>query len=356
MVKKILLLFSLVFLLVECTQQQDSEKPFNIILVIGDGAGLTQISAGMYANGNSLAVEEFEFVGLSKTHAADALVTDSAASGTAMACGVKTNNGAIGVTPEGIAQKSILEVCQEKGYATALLATSSIVHATPASFYAKVPSRRQYEDIALQLREHSVDIFVGGGKKYFVQREDERNLMDEMGDYAFVHDLNAFEKTNQQKIAFLTYDEEPPKLTDNRVPALEHVVSLSLQKLAARNQPFFMMIEGSQIDWGGHANDLDYVISEYQEFNRTLEKVLAFAKKEGNTLVVVTADHETGGLAILDGNLKENVVKGGFTTKSHSATMVPVFSFGPHAKHFKGIYENTAIFDKMAALVEKQNL
>jgi len=110
---------------------------------------------------------------------------------------------------------------------------------------------------------------------------------------------------------------------------------------------FFLLVEGSQIDWGGHANEMDYMVSEFKEFDKTIEKVLDFAKKDGNTLVIVTADHETGGLTLKGGNLEKATVKGDFSTEGHSAAMVPVFSYGPFSKLFAGIYENTAIFEKM---------
>ncbi len=339
------LFFSIFLLVVHSLLGQD--KTPNIILMIGDGMGLSQISAGMYASDNSTALEGFEYVGLSKTHALNQLITDSAASGTAMACGVKTLNGVIGIDGRNNKHSSILELYKEKGYATGLLATSSIAHATPASFYAKVPSRRQYEDIALQLSEHNVDLFVGGGKDFFLEREDKRNLIDEMSQYAFVNNLKEFKESSADKIGFLTYGKEPPKKMEGRVPALEELVEISLQKMKAKETPFFMMIEGSQIDWGGHANETDYIISEFQEFNLTIQKVLDYAKADGNTLVIVTADHETGGFAITGGDLKRSKVKGSFNTKGHSASMVPVFSYGPNSELFAGIYENTAIFDKM---------
>jgi len=113
------------------------------------------------------------------------------------------------------------------------------------------------------------------------------------------------------------------------------------------------MIEGSQIDWGGHSNDMDYVLSEFKEFNTAIQRVLDYAKSDGNTLVIVTADHETGGLTLSGGNIKRGIVNGTFSSKGHSATMVPVFSYGPKAELFKGIYENTAIFDKMLKAVSK---
>ena len=339
-------LLALCFLYVSFSGFSQQNSP-NIILMRGDGMGLTQISTGMYANGNQTALEECSYIGLSKTAAANKLVTDSAASGTAMACGIKTYNGVLGIDIKNKRHQSILEICKEKGYTTALLATSSIVHATPASFYAKVPSRREYETIALQLSQHQVDYFIGGGKKFFNNRKDNRNLINEMKNYTFVKTIREFEASNAQKIGFLTYDEEPPSLIEGRVPSLNELTALTLQKLNATDQPFFMMIEGSQIDWGGHAKNLDYVVSEFKEFDTAIRTVLEFAKEDGNTLVIITADHETGGLALTNGNLEKGKVKGYFNTFGHSATMVPVFSFGIQSELFTGIYENTEIFQKM---------
>ena len=345
-----LLSLFIVFLCTFGVAQQDSP---NIILMIGDGMGLTQISAGMYANNNSTALEGFEYIGLSKTHAYDQFITDSAASGTAMATGVKTYNGVLGIDSKNVLHKSILEICQEKGYKTALIATSSIAHATPASFYAKIDSRRKYEEIALQLSQQDVDLFIGGGKMFFNKRDDKRDLLEEMTQYEFVKDLDQLRESKSEKIGYLTYKEEPPKKIDGRKPALEDITSSSLEKMESFGKPFFMMIEGSQIDWGGHANEMDYVLSEFEEFNTTIHRVLEFAKANGNTLVIVTADHETGGLTLSGGSVQRGISKGTFSTKGHSATMVPVFSYGPRAELFKGIYENTAIFDKMLESVSK---
>ncbi|MDG1023764.1 MAG: alkaline phosphatase [Flavobacteriaceae bacterium] len=344
---------SLLVIILSCQLGFTQEKTPNIILMIGDGMGLTQISSGMYANNNSTALEGFEFIGLSKTYASNQLITDSAASGTAMATGVKTYNGAIGIDPQKRPQKSILQYCQEKGYSTALLATSSIVHATPASFYAHVKSRNQYEDIALQLSEDRVDLFIGGGRKHFNKRKDKRDLIQEMTSYEFVNSLKQLKSSDAQKIGYLTYSDEPPKKLEGRKPALEDMAVASIEKMESLGKPFFMMIEGSQIDWGGHANEMQYVLTEFKEFNTTIARVLEYAKADGNTLVIVTADHETGGLALTGGNLKKSLARGSFNTEGHTATMVPVFSYGPTAKAFSGIYENTAIFNKMLETLTK---
>ena len=326
------------------------ENPPNIILMIGDGMGLTQITTGMYANGNKTSLEEFDYIGLSKTHSLDALVTDSAASGTAMASGIKTLNRTVGIDENNNKQKSILEICKEKNYNVGLVVTSEIVHATPACFYANVPSRYDYEDIALQLSEHNVDLFVGGGKKFFNKRKDKRNLLDEMTSYTFVDDFEGFKDSSSKKIGFLTYPGEPPAKNLGREPSLDMLTEVSLRKLS-KDKSFFIMIEGSQIDWGGHDNSLKYILSEFKEFDLAIAKALEFAKADGNTLVIVTADHETGGMALSGGNVKRSRVKADFTSGSHSGSMVPVFSYGPYSELFKGIYENTAIFDKMLSAV-----
>ena len=313
--------------------------------MIGDGMGLTQISSGMYANDNSTALEQFDYIGLSKTASFDKLITDSAASGTAMATGIKTNNKVLGISPDNIHQKSILEICKEKGYKTALIATSSIVHATPASFYAKENSRYNYENIALQLRNHNIDIFIGGGSKYFTTRKDKRNLINEMFEYKFIKSLDELEKSISTKVGYFTYFDEPPSILNGRPANLDLITRTVLNKLSLNKSPFIVVIEGSQIDWGGHDNDSKMVLSEFIDFDSAVKEALEFAKNDGNTLVVVTADHETGGMSLNGGEINNVNIK--FNTKSHTGTMVPVFSFGPSSETFSGIYENTQIFYKL---------
>ena len=334
-------------LLVIAQAQQTADNPLNIILLIGDGMGLSQISAGMYANNNQTVLEDFPVIGLSKTHAVKSLVTDSAASGTAMACGEKTYNGVIGISSRNQKLESVLEICEENGYNTGLIANSSIVHATPASFYANIDSRKKYEEIALQLSESNVNYFIGGGKKYFNKREDNRNLIKEMDKVDVVKNFNAYKKSDVDRIGFFTYNDEPPSIIDGRAPLLPEYLKATLDKLDNRKEPFFLMVEGSQIDWGGHANDIEYITSEFIEFNEAIGVALNFAKNNSNTLVIVTADHETGGLAITMGKTKGYEIVASFNTGGHSATMVPVFSFGKFSELFGGIYDNTQIFHKM---------
>ena len=332
--------------------KKENKKSTNIILMIADGAGLSQITAAIYKNGNKSNLENFEVVGLQKTHSANSLITDSAASGTAMACGTKTLNGAIGVDTKNRSYESILKICEKKGYNSGMIVTSSIVHATPASFYANVPSRAKYQEIAYQLSKSEVDFFIGGGEKHFIKRNDNKNLVNEMKDWEFVSNLDQFNSSTSQKVGYFISYEEPPSLIEGRKPLLDIGLNSILKKLNSRDEPFFLLVEGSQVDWGGHDNDFEFVTSEYIEFDRAIGVALKFVDENPNTLLVVTADHETGGLGITSGNIRKFNPRARFSTKGHTATMVPVFSKGVGSSEFSGIYDNTEIFYKMMLQVK----
>ena len=324
-----------------------NKVPTNIILMIADGAGLSQITASMYKNENKSNLENFKVIGLQKTHSENSLITDSAASGTAMACGIKTVNGAIGVDSKNRSYQSILKICEKKGYNSGMIVTSSIVHATPACFYANVISRANYQEIAHQLSESQVDFFIGGGEKHFIKRNDKKNLITEMKDWEFVNGLDQFDSSTSTKVGYFISYGEPPSLIEGRKPRLDIGLNSMLKKLNSLNEPFFLLVEGSQVDWGGHDNDLEYITSEYIEFDRAIGVALKFVNENPNTLVVVTADHETGGLGITSKYVEKLNSKVKFSTKGHTASMVPVFSIGVGSKEFSGIYDNTEIFNKM---------
>ena len=319
----------------------------NIILIIGDGMGVPQITAGMYKLKNQTALENFPIIGLSKTHSSNALVTDSAAAGTAIACGEKTANGTVGISMRNQKLTSILELSKQKGYKTGIIATSTIVHATPAAFYANVLSRNQYEDIALQLSDSDVDYFIGGGRKFFLNRKDKRNLLKEMTSYDIVNSIKKFDESKSDKIAYLTSSEDPYPIRNGRIPNLSDAVEKMLPKLSNNDNPYFLLIEASQIDWGGHKNDIDYVLTEFIDMDKAINKVIEFTKNDKNTIVIVTGDHETGGLAITSGRRRNFQIKTEFSTIGHSAVMIPVFAKGAHSEIFSGIYDNTEIFKKM---------
>lgn len=328
--------------------------PKNIILMIGDGMGITQLTAGMYLNGNKLNLEEFKYIGLQKSYSSNNLVTDSGASATALACGKKTYNGAIGVDKKGKPSQSILEEASQNGLSTGLVVTSSITHATPACFYAHQKKREMVEEIAADLvKAADLDFFVGGGKKYFDQRKDQQNLVEQLKKNGFA--ISTFADNDFKKIAaidigkkfgYFSEDGEPLPFSQGRdylVPASRS----ALEYLSKRDgKGFFLVVEGSQIDWGGAANDSKYITSEMIDFDNAIGAVLDFAKKDGQTLVIVTADHETGGYAINPTSSMDTIVAA-FTTKYPTALLLPVFAWGPGEELFGGVYENTAIYDKM---------
>jgi len=296
-----------------------------------------------------LAIEKFKHIGFHKTYSASDYITDSGAGGTALATGTKTKNKSIAVDTLGNTLETILEIAEKKQLATGLVATSGITHATPASFIAHEVSRNDYENIARDFLDVDIDIFIGGGKKHFAQRKDSLNLLDSLRarNYVVIDGVENLETNKLSKFAVFTADGHNPKILDGRGDMLPVSTEKAIQVLSKSEKGFFLMVEGSQIDWGGHDNDIDYVITELVDFDKAIAKALEFAEKDGETLVVVTADHETGGLTLTEGDLKTKAITAEFSTGDHSAVMVPVFAYGPGAEKFMGIYQNTDVFQKM---------
>ncbi len=321
--------------------------------MIGDGMGLSQVSAAIYSNNNRLSLEKFPVIGFHKSYSSNNLVTDSAAGATAFSCGIKTYNNAIGVNADTLPCLTILEEAEARNLATGLVATSTIVHATPAAFIAHQSYRENYEAIALDFMNTEIDLFIGGGKKFFDRRNmDDRNLIAEMRrkDY-WVYDylqadISQVRAKSNANLVYFTADNHPLAVSSGR-SYLPYASKLGVNFLRQKNENgFFLMIEGSQIDVMGHANEGKLLISELLDFDRAISEVLEFAKKDGNTLVIVTGDHESGGMGIND-NSRMNFIKPKFTTNGHTATLIPVYAYGPKAELFSGIYENTAIYHKM---------
>ena len=333
-------------------QKFKAKKPKNVIMLIGDGMGTSMVSAGLTANGGQLFLNNFKHVGFAKTSSSNNYITDSAAGGTALSTGQKTYNGAIGVNTDTVAIKTILEMAEDKGLATGLVSTSAITHATPASFIAHQGSRGSYEDIAADFLKTDIDVFIGGGYKHFADRKDKRDLTGELKQkgYLVLRDMDEIAKVKSGKLAGLTAAEHN-EVYPTRKMSLPVSTQTALNILSQNKKGFFIMIEGSQIDWGGHAANTIYVVNEMLDFDRAVGKALEFAAKDGETLIVVTADHETGGMALVGGNLKSGMVKGTFPTGGHTATIVPVFAYGPGAENFTGIMENTDIPQQIMKLL-----
>jgi alkaline phosphatase len=325
----------------------------NVIFLIGDGMGIVQISSSrikaLGANG-LLNMEKMPIVGFIKTHSANELVTDSAASGTAMATGFKTNNGMISTSPGGKKLVTILEKFENIGKSTGLVATSRITHATPASFGAHVKSRNQEAKIATHLLNNDIEVLLGGGEDLFIphsqknsKRKDSLNLLQsaKKSGYTFAATRDELMKAKGEKIlglfnlAALEFDGKEPSLADMTKKAID--------TLKKNPKGFFLMVEGSQIDWECHKNKADRAIQRVIEFDKAVKVALDYALSNKETLVIVTGDHETGGMTLNDGELSGEKLKIKWTSMSHTGVSLPIFAFGPHAIRFAGVYDNTNI-------------
>ncbi|MEY3367703.1 MAG: hypothetical protein RI973_858 [Bacteroidota bacterium] len=329
----------------------------NVILFIGDGMGLGQISAAIY-NQPGFSLERFPVVGFQKTNAADNLITDSAAAATAMATGQKTRNNAIGVDTLQQPLATIFDVAMSRGLATGVLVTSTLVHATPAAFLAHQNTRNLQEQIASDIAAAGVDLLIGGGRQYFDRRSsDDRVLTGELKskgvavyDY-FSNDIFKLNPRPDKPFVYFTADNQPLPAFQGR-DYLPVATELAIDYLRKRSpNGFLLLVEGSQIDWSCHANQPESFFSEMEDFDQAVKVALEFAVRDRNTLVVVTADHETGGLALNPGS-KHRRLSLAFTSNGHTGSMVPVFAIGPGSDLFRGIYENTAIFYKLKEVLE----
>ncbi|MGE5419381.1 MAG: alkaline phosphatase [Chloroflexota bacterium] len=321
----------------------------NVILMIGDGMGLPHVYAAMTASPKSLNLKRLTTTGLQTNFSADNYITDSGASGTALATGTKTLNGSIGVDAQGNKVKTILEIAEENGLSTGLVSTSSLTHATPASFIAHQSSRGSYEQIAADFLKTDVDVIIGGGYDHFGKRQDNLNYIDSLKNkgYAVTSTLEETMNSTAIKLAGFTAAVHNPYRLKGRGNMLPRSTSKAVEILSRNKKGFFLMVEGSQIDWAAHANAADTLIDEVLDFDEAVGVALDFAEKDGHTLVVVTADHETGGVTLVGGDIASNQVKLNFATKDHTALMPVVYSFGPGSTDFAGIYDNTDIPKKI---------
>ncbi|UAL49365.1 alkaline phosphatase [Sutcliffiella horikoshii] len=399
--------------------EQKQGKVKNVIYMIPDG-----YNAGYATNYRWYKGEESSFdqhvKGLIKTHSADTEVTDSAAAGTAMATGVKTNNGMVGVTPDGEEVDSILDAAEASKKSTGLVATSTITHATPAVFGASVASRSDESSIAPQYFDNGVDVILGGGRDYFLSKENggkqpEGDLIEQAKKNGYQYASNKEELKNAEGdklLGLFAADAMSPEMhrDETNEPSLAEMTNTAIDTLSKNKQGFFLMVEGSQIDWAGHAHDSAWAMTDSEAFDKAVEAALEFAEKDGNTLVVVAGDHETGGMSVgangeydlkMDvlenvtatgdkmadelnsekSNVKEVVKKYtsleltegeverikkaekpaiainevvsdraliGWTTTAHTGTDLPVYAYGPQSDKFSGLLDNTDLPKLMA--------
>ena len=339
-------------------QPQEQPKAMNVIYMIGDGMALPQVYAAMLASHDKMTFSQFPYIGVVDTHSASNDITDSAAAGTALASDHKTNNAMLGVNPDSIPVKTVLEVMAEQGKETGIVVSSYVTHATPAAFYAKVPHRKQYEEIAVQMAENPyLNLIIGGGMKYFNQRKDSLDLVARMENELGwkVYDTLDNIDITCKKYAVMANDNHMPPAAE-RGDFLPRAVKTALKTLDSAENGFFLMVEGSQIDFACHAHDSTWMMDEMLDFDYAIKVALDYAKEKGNTLVVVTADHETGGLTLPDPQGKYTNVVFNYSTGSHTCLPVLVYAYGPGAEQFTGWMQNTELKGKILNACGYENI
>lgn len=295
-------------------QNTNNAEIKNVIFLIGDGMGVSYTSAYRYLKDDpsTKIVESTEFdkhlVGQQTTYPEDPEqnVTDSASAATAMAAGIKTYNAAIAVDNDKSSVKTVLEAAKEQGKSTGLVATSEITHATPASFGSHDVSRSNMNAIAddyyneLVNGKHKIDVLLGGGSDLFIRKD--RNLVEEFkkDGFSYVSNLQEMKNDKNAQVLGLFAKRGMPKMIDRTedIPSLADMTTSAIERLSQNKDGFFLMVEGSQIDWAGHDNDIVGAMSEMEDFEKAYKAAIEFAEKDKHTLVIATADHSTGGYSI----------------------------------------------------------
>lgn len=340
---------------VESIKSPTGGRPKNVILMIGDGMGLAQVFTAWTANRGKLYLDNAQCVGLSKTYCTNKLITDSGAGGTALSSGKKTLYHAVGVDMLGQPLPSLIDITHDNGLSTGMVVACRLWDATPGDFCCHNIDRKNKEQIMSNYVDTPADFIFGGGRKMMTQRKDGRNLFVELNEKGVQtpHSWGELEQIQKGRVFAALYPKDVP-LPQKRGNLMEKAAMKAISILQNNERGFFMMFEGSQIDDYGHTNSLPLLMEEMHDFDRVIGAVYKWAAANEETLVIVTADHETGGMALLGGDLKRGEVECKFLTHGHSGVMVPVYAFGPGADEFTGIYENTEIFHKIVKLLQLQ--
>jgi len=342
-------------------EKRSTLYPKNIILFIGDGMGVSHVTAGKIVKG-VLNLESFTTLGLLTTHSRNAFITDSAAATTAMATGYKSDNGAISALSEKEPLKTVGEYAEENGKSTGIVVSCSVTDATPSAFVAHVVRRTQKDFIAEQIANSGIDVLFGGGWAYFVpksvkgsKRTDEKDLIAILKKrMKVIRSVEEFQQLGIIDSVTGFFAAEHPPQARYRKPQLTELTNKAIEILSRNKAGFFLMVEGSQIDWAAHKNKQDFILNEMIDFDNAVGVGLEFAKNDLQTLVLVTADHETGGFAIHHGSVDERRISdSGFTTSEHTAAMVPIFAYGPGSSAFSGIKDNTFVGKTLIQLIRQ---
>ena len=346
-----------------CAEKEPEVK--NIIIMIGDGMGLAQASLTQIENKYApTAFDRAQNVALQKTYSANNRVTDSAASGTALATGYKTNNSTLGQTPDGSPVESIIAKAEKVGYASGVVVTCYVNHATPAAFYAHRESRNDNEGIITDFMASDLDVVFGGGTRFFNEHftKQNKNYVDELKakGYTYLAEQSEMASVSEGNVVGLFAETNIPLMRNGRGDYLPKATAKALEILTNNvekqgKEGFVLMIEGSQIDGEGHGNNIEGVLAETRDFAAAMNVAMDYADAHPGTLVVVTGDHETGGLSIpsnkTDFTLPESGISYGFSTTGHTGIMLPIYLYGTGADRINGIMENTELSQTLQRMI-----
>ena len=359
-------LLSIFFILTLSANGSAQPTPKNIILLIGDGMGAGQVTLGRLsaqAENKILNLDSIKVEAQVQTKAANSPVTDSAAAGTSLATGWKTNNGMVSVLPDGTPVSTFLEMAQQSKKSTGLVTTTVVTDATPAVFAAHVNGRGEMAEIADQMMAHRINVLLGGGRAYFLpksqagsKRKDESDLLGgaKKSGYSVVGTREELMQVRSGNLLGLFELEGLTTVAPE--PTLAELAEKAIQLLSANKNGFFLMVEGGEIDHMAHNGDAPGVVKQFRDFDAAIGVALAFARKNKNTLVIVTADHETGGLAVLPPPRGSSEPWSAvWAVKGHSGNIVPLLAEGPGASGFGGVLDNTDIPKIMAKLWKIQS-
>lgn len=339
-------------------QNDGSDKPIkNIIFLIGDGTGINQLQAAAtvnnpgYIRGLGLSIFNIKHIGFQNTSAQDSYTTDSAAGGSALATGELHDNRHISMSNTGEAYPSITDYMYDAGYACGVITLGNLADATPAAFYGHSTERDDSDKITEYLLDGKLTLLNGAGMNVFTNRADSRNILKELEEKGYRIATEIDDINDDDKKVICVDELMDLAATEETLDLLAEATKEGIEKLTkTNNKGFFLMVEGAKIDYAGHANSLPGSVVETLSFDLAVAEALKFADKNGETLVIVTGDHETGGLTFVDGDFTTGHVTARFMTDDHTAQMLPVFAYGPGSKEFTGVYKNTEIFHKIMRL------
>lgn len=330
----------------------EDKAPLNVILMIGDGMGMSHIATTMYANGGELTITNLKTCGWVRTNSATHFTTDSAASGTAYATGHKTHNSAIGMDVDDNPIENLPEQLDKSGIVSGIVSTDLLDGATPAAFFAHQPKRYMAEEIWGDVPSSKLLFFAAGSAEKFAEKsEATQKAIHEK--FEVVSKLSETALT-AERIGYIPYQSEIFSDENGFGSWLPETTQFAIDFLASKihdGKGFFLMVEGAHIDKYSHANDLKAMVRETLAFDKAVEAAIRFAEKNGNTLVIISADHETGALTLGEGVPAEGKMGGTFVSKGHTASPVPLFAYGPGSHKFMGVQENSDVSLKIAELL-----